>query len=141
MTTFLTNEALHQKTSQELTALLYEACVTNLEDAVTFIHDKDFIEANEKLKKASDIVHRLGAGINYEAGIIADQLEQVYNYIADKLVEANLTKDTAIIQEVITLLETIMSTWNEAMKKKKDTQPKMMKQKASAYESTAIYQD
>ncbi|MDV2683253.1 flagellar export chaperone FliS [Alkalihalophilus lindianensis] len=141
MTTFLTNEALHQKSPQELTALLYEACLTNLEDAMALIDQKEFTEANEKLKKASDIVHRLGTGINYEAGIIADQLDQVYNYLADQLVEANIRKDKNIIQEAITILEALMSSWNEAMKSKKDSQPKMMKQKANAYESTAIYQD
>ncbi|MDV2884109.1 flagellar export chaperone FliS [Alkalihalophilus pseudofirmus] len=141
MTTFLTNEALHQKSSQELTALLYEACLMNLEDALGLIDQKEYVEANAKLQKASDIIHRLGAGINYEAGIIADQLEQVYNYTADKIVEANIKKDKAMIEEVIQIIESIMSSWNEAMKSKKDIQPKMMKQKANAYESTAIYQD
>ncbi|ADC50914.1 flagellar protein FliS [Alkalihalophilus pseudofirmus OF4] len=141
MTTFLTNEALHQKSSQELTALLYEACLINLEDSLGLIDQKEYVEANAKLQKASDIIHRLGAGINYEAGIIADQLEQVYNYAADKIVEANIKKDKAMIEEVIQIIESIMSSWNEAMKSKKDIQPKMMKQKANAYESTAIYQD
>ncbi|ERN54886.1 flagellar export chaperone FliS [Alkalihalophilus marmarensis] len=141
MTTFLTNEALHQKSSQELTALLYEACLINLEDSLELIDQKEFVEANAKLQKASDIIHRLGAGINYEAGIIADQLEQVYNYAADKIVEANIKKDKAMIEEVIQIIQSIMSSWNEAMKSKKDIQPKMMKQKANAYESTAIYQD
>ncbi|MED1601288.1 flagellar export chaperone FliS [Alkalihalophilus marmarensis] len=141
MTTFLTNEALHQKSSQELTALLYEACLINLEDSLGMIDQKEYVEANAKLQKASDIIHRLGAGINYEAGIIADQLEQVYNYAADKIVEANIKKDKAMIEEVIQIIESIMSSWNEAMKSKKDIQPKMMKQKANAYESTAIYQD
>ncbi|MEC2070599.1 flagellar export chaperone FliS [Alkalihalophilus marmarensis] len=141
MTTFLTNEALHQKSSQELTALLYEACLINLEDSLGMIDQKDYVEANAKLQKASDIIHRLGAGINYEAGIIADQLEQVYNYAADKIVEANIKKDKAMIEEVIQIIESIMSSWNEAMKSKKDIQPKMMKLKANAYESTAIYQD
>lgn len=141
MTTFLTNEALHQKSPQELTALLYEACLTNLEDSITHIDEKDFISANEKLQKASDIVHRLGAGINYEAGIVADQLEQVYNYIADKLVIANVKKDNMLIEEVITIFESIMVSWNEAMKTKRDIQPKSNKQKASAYENYSIYEN
>ncbi|WP_100406851.1 flagellar export chaperone FliS [Bacillus solitudinis] len=141
MTTFLTNEALHQKTSQELTSLLYEACYDNLEKAMTTIDDKDFIQANEHLQKASDILHRLGAGINYEAGIVADQLEQVYNYMADKIFEANFKKDKTLIEEVLKLLTPIMSSWNEAMKKKRDVQPRVLKQKASAYESTSVYGD
>lgn len=140
LTTFLTNEALHQKTPQELTGLLYEACLTNLEDSLTHIDEKDFISANEKLKKASDIVHRLGAGINYEAGIVADQLEQLYNYMADKLIEANVSKDKAIVKEVIAILEPIMNSWNEAMKKKPDVLSKSIKQKARVYDNFSSYE-
>ena len=55
----------------------------------------------KKLQKANDILKRLGVGINYEAGIIADQLDMLYNYMADKLIEANLKKDPEIIKEVI----------------------------------------
>ncbi|MCM3761577.1 flagellar export chaperone FliS [Alkalihalobacillus oceani] len=136
---FLTNEALHQKTPQEITALLYEALLLNLEDAATYIKDKSYIDANEKLQKASDIIHRLGAGINYEAGIIADQLEQLYNYIADKLVEANFKKDKAMIDEVIAVLKPIMESWNQAMKSNRDVQSKAVKQKVNVYENHSIY--
>ncbi|WP_227935025.1 flagellar export chaperone FliS [Alkalihalobacillus deserti] len=139
MTTFLTNEALHQKSSQELTALLYEACLINLEDSIIDLDKKDFITANKKLQKASDIIHRLGAGINYEAGIIADQLEQVYNYIADKLFEANFKKDKLIIEEIIQLLTMLMSSWNEALKTKHDVQPKMIRKKTNVYDNFSIY--
>ncbi|WP_174521907.1 flagellar export chaperone FliS [Halalkalibacter krulwichiae] len=140
MSMFLSNEVLHMKTSQELTSLLYEACVTNLEEAITLILKKDYIGVNQKLQKANDIIHRLGAGINYEAGIIADQLEQVYNYIADRLVEANVKKDKKIIEEVIQLLSMIMSSWNQAMKSKRDVQSKVIKKKTSAYEKYSMYE-
>ncbi|MDT8861684.1 flagellar export chaperone FliS [Alkalihalobacillus sp. MEB130] len=140
MTTILSNETLYQKSSQELTALLYEACVTNLEEAISHIEEKNFSAANEKLKKTSDIVHRLGAGLNYSAGIIADQLEQVYNYIADKLVEANIKKDTAIIKEIISLISMIMSSWNESMKTKPTSSAKGTKAKVNAYETNSLYE-
>lgn len=136
----ITNEALHKKTPQEITALLYEACFDNLEKAITEINNKQFVDANRYLQKASDIVERLGAGINYEAGIIADQLDSLYNYMADKLIEANYTKNVELIKEVKNILKEIMTAWNEAMKKNVDAQPKVLKQKANAYERTAIYE-
>jgi flagellar protein FliS len=140
LTTFLTNEALHQKSAQELTALLYEACLTNLETAISEIEHKNFIEANEKLKKASDIIQRLGSGLNYEAGIIADQLDQIYNYMADQIIEANFKKDLVIIEEVIKLVTVLLNSWNEAMKTKRDVQAKGIKQKALAYENSSVYE-
>lgn len=137
--TLITKEALHKKTPQEITALLYEACINNLEDAKNAINEQDYILANEKLQKSNDILERLGAGLNYEAGIIADQLDAVYNYMADRLVQANYKKDIGAIDEVLTLVKQISSAWHQALKNNKDLQPKANKQKANAYEQTAIY--
>ncbi|WP_062046433.1 flagellar export chaperone FliS [Bacillus sp. JCM 19034] len=140
MTALLTNEALYQKSPEEITALLYEAALTNLENAIEHNERQEFIEANDKLKKANDIIYRLGAGLNYEAGIIADQLDQLYNYLADQIIEANYKKDNSKIREVIKVIESLMTAWNEAMKQKKDPQSSAVKQKAKAYESTSIYE-
>jgi len=117
----ISNEALHKKTPQEITALLYEACLDNLELAKQAMEEKDLMVANEKLQKANDILHRLGAGINYEAGIVADQLDALYNYLADRVVQANYDKDPRIIDEVINNIELISVSWNEAQKKNVDT--------------------
>ena len=45
----------------------------------------------------------------------------LYNYMAAKLIEANLKKDPSIIKEVIGILEDISQAWNETLKKPKQT--------------------
>lgn len=74
------------------------------------------IEANDKLKKVNDILERLGVGINYEAGIIAEQLDVLYNYMADLVIKANVKKDIEPLKEVLTILEDISGAWQTAMK-------------------------
>ena len=64
---------------------------------------------------------RLGAGLNYEAGIIADQLDALYNYMAEHTIEANRKKDTTMIQEVLSIAERLAEAWNTAMKNKPST--------------------
>ena len=81
---FLTDELIYQKNSQEITSLLYEALIDLLNNSIEDIKDKNLIDANKKLQKANDILYRLGAGLNYEAGIIADQLDALYNYMAER---------------------------------------------------------
>jgi flagellar secretion chaperone FliS len=135
-----TEEALHKKTSEELTALLYEAFLSNLEEAKEAISKKEFIEANTKLQKANDILYRLGAGLNYESGIIADQLDEVYNYLAERLIQANLTKEINPIEEAIKLGTIISEAWNDAMDNRKDSISTINKQKNKAYEQFAIYE-
>lgn len=136
----ISNEALHKKTPQELTALLYEACLDNLEAAKSAIEAKDYMTANEKLKKTADILHRLGGGLNYESGIIADQLDSVYNYLSDRVIQANYEKNVQIIDEIIFHVETIYSAWTEAMKNNADHDKKDMKKKKSAYERQSIFE-
>jgi flagellar secretion chaperone FliS len=137
--TLISKEALHKKSPQEITAMLYEACIYNLEEAKTAIFERDFSLANSKLQKANDILERLGAGLNYEAGIIADQLDAVYNYMADCLIKANFSKDIHTIDEVIKLLIGISSAWTKALLENKDVQLKTVKLKANAYEQNSIY--
>jgi len=141
VTGIFTESTIHQKSPQELTALLYEACLTNLEEAIEDITNKDYVIANKKLQKVNDILHRLGAGLNYEAGIIADQLDILYNYMADKIVEANLTKDVTIIKEVLQTLEEISTAWNKAMKEKPSAPAAGLRSKASAYEKSVLMED
>ena len=60
---FLTEELIYKKTPQEITALLYEACIVTLEEAIEAIKKKDYFTSNKKLVKANDILYRLDAGI------------------------------------------------------------------------------
>ena len=118
---FITEELIYQKSSQEITSLLYETLMNQLRDAIEDIKGKNLIDANKKLQKANDILYRLGAGLNYEAGIIADQLDALYNYMAERTIEANRKKDPTMIQEVLSIAEKLAEAWNTAMKNKPST--------------------
>ncbi|KIQ94725.1 Flagellar protein fliS [Anoxybacillus thermarum] len=114
---FLTEEAVYKKTPQQLTALLYEGLIDSLEEAIENTKKSNYIHANKRLQKANDILRRLGVGLNYDAGIIAHQLDALYNYMAERLIEANMKKDVAMMQEVLTIAKDIANAWNEALKK------------------------
>lgn len=130
----LTDQDLHGKTPQELTSLLYEACIDKLERATVMIKQKQYIQANKLLQGCNDILYRLGAGINYEAGIISDQLEAIYNYMSESLIQANLKKDVTLIEEVIRLLKMINDAWKAAMKNDAGLGTQIVRRKTMAYE-------
>ena len=133
---FLTEELIYKKTPQEITALLYEACIVTLEEAIEAIKKKDYFISNKQLVKANDILYRLDAGINYNAGIIADQLDALYDYMSEKLITANINKDIAAIEEVLSILNEISASWNQSMKNHKTIKPSgnLLRQKSLAYE-------
>ncbi|RSL32014.1 flagellar export chaperone FliS [Salibacterium salarium] len=137
--TFLTEEIVQKKTPQQLTALLFEACIGNLEEAVQHIERKQYIKANEKFQRSIDIVERLGAGLNYEAGIIADELDALYNYINNELITANMEKDKQKTLDVLTLIQTLAASWNEALQSQTDKQSQIEKSRTNAYEQHIQY--
>jgi len=132
---FLTEELLYQKTSQQLTSMLYEKAILNIEESIEHIHNKDFYTANENLKNTSDILHRLGVGLKYEAGVIAEQLDTIYNYVAERVVEGNMKKDITILQDAHHVLKEISVAWNKAMSEEVVQKRPSIRRKLSSYES------
>ena len=135
---FITEELIYQKSAQEITALLYETLMNQLRDAIEDIKGKNLIDANKKLQKANDILYRLGVGLNYEAGIISDQLDALYNYMAERTIEANRKKDPAMIQEVLSITEKLAEAWSTAMKNKSSTAQNHLRRKVNAYEQSVM---
>lgn len=135
---FLTEELIVQKSSQELTALLYEGLLAFLHDSNDQIEQADFFQANKSLQKAGDIVQRLGVGLRYEAGPIAQNLDIIYSFLADELIRVNLRKNTESISFLIKIVETISEAWNEAMQLKNNIKSDSIIQKVSAYENNVM---
>lgn len=135
----ITKEMIYQKTPQQLTALLYEAGIAQFEKAEELLAQKKYTEANRSMQKINEIMERLGAGLNYEAGIVSDQLDALYNYIADTVIEANIQKDAAKLTSAKILLQTLADSWNEALK----TAPAkpVMKRKQQAYEQSVFIEE
>lgn len=134
----LTKDVIFKKSPQELTALLYEGIIDNLEQAIELINEKSYVQANAKLQRTNDILHRLGVGLKYEAGPIGQQLDLLYNYIADQIIQANLKKDTSLLREMITLIEPIAQAWNDILKKKVNVSQSNTVRKVSAYENSIM---
>ncbi len=137
----LTEKDIYKKSSQEITALLYQACIEKLGKSIQCIKQKKYVEANQLLQRCNDILYRLGAGINYEAGMIADQLEVIYNYMADQLVKANIDKNIESIQEVLTLLKKIADSWSLLLNNGGITENLSQNRKAAAYEQNVLVEN
>jgi flagellar secretion chaperone FliS len=134
----LKKEVIFKKSPQELTALLYEGIIENLEKAIDLINEKAYVEANSKLQRTNDILNRLGVGLKYEAGPIGQQLDVLYNYMADQIIQANLKKDTGLLKEMIELIEPISMAWNEVLKKNINLTQSSSVKKVSAYENSIM---
>ena len=106
----------------KLIELLYMKAVDVLKEAEEFIKEKDYVSANEKIKRAQDIVMELNLSLDMEkGGQIAQNLRALYNYMFQRLVDANIKKDIGAVREVRGFLEELLETWREVMKRAGNT--------------------
>ncbi|SFL45053.1 flagellar export chaperone FliS [Pelosinus propionicus] len=102
-----------------LIIMLYDGVLKNLRNAQQCITHKDINGAHRLLMKAQDIIKELNITLNMNAGEIAQNLRNLYLYMLQRLVEANVTKDTDKIAEVIDLLSTLKEAWDSVILKNK----------------------
>lgn len=99
----------------ELTLMLYEGAIKFCNIAITAIEQKDIPKAHNNIVKTQKIVEhfRLTLDMKYP---VAQDFERVYLYLEQRLVEANVKKDTEILDEVLEHLRSMRDTWKEVMR-------------------------
>ncbi len=101
----------------ELITMLYDEAVKSLKLAVKAIEDKKPEIAHNNIIKVQDILDELSFSINKEqGGEIAENLLSLYDYMKHQLIEANLKKETTLVNEVCQMVEELRATWQEAAK-------------------------
>ena len=92
-------------TPGEMLLKLYDEVITQLTAVRQFNEEKDYEKSNASLKKAQRIIRYL------------DQtLDALYDYFIRRLVDANLHKDNAPIDEVLPMISDLRDTFAQADK-------------------------
>lgn len=100
----------------KLVVMLYAGAIKFLNIAKQGILNKQLDVANNHIIKAQDIVSELMSSLNFDAGDIAQNLYSLYIYMNKRLLEANIQKNANIIDEIIRLLNTLKTAWEELLK-------------------------
>ncbi|KYO64100.1 flagellar export chaperone FliS [Thermovenabulum gondwanense] len=98
---------------EKLVLMLYEGALKFLKLAKKSIEERNFVEANNNIIRVEDIVIELNMSLdmNYE---ISKNLRSLYNFIYEKLIQANIKKDARILEEVEGILIGLKEAWQEA---------------------------
>ena len=99
----------------ELTLMLYDGAIKFCNMAIMCIEKKDIPGANTNIKKTEAILEEFMATLNYKYPV-ANDFKNVYDYLHERLVEANLKKDPEILNEVLEHLREMRDTWKEVMR-------------------------
>lgn len=104
---------------EELTYMLYNGGVRFIRQAMQHIEAKELEKAHEKLVRAQEIYAHLQDTLNRDIEI-AGNLHSLYDFMIHQLMQANIKKDTGILQEIIVLAEDLRDTWKEVMEKARE---------------------
>ena len=99
----------------ELTLMLYDGTIKFLNTANVAIEKGDIQKAHDNIMKTERIIDYLRQTLNMEYEVAKD-FENMYAYIANRLIEANIGKDKEIIDEINTHMHAIRDNWIEVMK-------------------------
>ena len=108
-------------TSEELTLMLYEGALKFCNQAIFALENSDLEAASELIVKVENIIREFQLTLDrkYE---IAGQLNMLYTYMYERLLDANIKKDKEILEEVRDMLRELRDTWKEVIKLAKQAQ-------------------
>lgn len=109
------NTKIQTATPAQLTLMLYDGAIKFCNLAIEAVEHKDIMKAHTNIRKVEKIIEEFRATLNFKYPVAQD-FENVYEYIARRLVEANIKKDKEILEEVNEHLRVLRDTWKEVMK-------------------------
>jgi flagellar protein FliS len=101
---------------EEILIMLYEGAIRFLVLSKKAMQEKNLEKANTNLIKAQHIIREFMDSLDMEiGGPMAINLYNLYEYLHHRLVQANIKKDVAIVDDVLDHLRSLKATWEEAI--------------------------
>ncbi len=114
------NSVAHAK-PEELTLMLYNGLVKFIMRAQDSIRGNRIEEAHNNIVKAQNIVLEFMNTLDHSIEV-SSSLELLYDYLYRRLLDANIKKSDAILEEVLGFSKDLRDTWEKAMKIAKTSQ-------------------
>lgn len=100
----------------EVTLMLYEGAIKFCNIAIIAIENGETEKAHVNIKKTQRIIEEFRNTLDHKYEV-AKEFDKIYIYLLQRLLDANMTKDKAILEEVNMHLRSVRDTWKEVMKR------------------------
>lgn len=100
---------------EELTLMLYDGIIKFINQSKIFNDQKNIEKSSNSNMKAQAIIDELRATLDMDIEMSA-RLEDLYLFMNERLVDANVSKDNQSLDEVLELITDLRDTWKTAMK-------------------------
>lgn len=100
----------------EVTLMLYEGAIKFCNIAIIAIENGEVEKAHVNIKKTQRIIEEFRNTLDRKYKV-AEDFDRIYVYLLQRLLEANIKKDKAILEEVNMHLRSVRDTWKEVMRR------------------------
>jgi flagellar protein FliS len=117
--------AVGSASPESLVVMLYDGAIRFLGAALrAFEHDDplDFnLTVHTNITKTQEIIRELNHALDLEnGGELGQSLTSLYYYFDQRLQEANIKKDRAIIEEILSRISELRDAWSKSLEKQKN---------------------
>ena len=109
------NQQIMMASPEQLTLMLYDGAIRFLRASITAIEAKDMEKAHDMNMRTQEIVREFRQTLNMDIEL-SENWDKLYEFMEYRLMEGNVKKDKAMLQDVLDLLRDMRDTWAEAMK-------------------------
>lgn len=109
------NSKIMTAAPSELTLMLYDGAIKYCNIAKDAIERQNLEKAHMNIVKTQRIIDYLRQTLDMKYAVAMD-FENMYTYISQRLIEANMKKDSEIIDELLNHLRAIRDNWKEVMR-------------------------
>ncbi|MEO5983201.1 MAG: flagellar export chaperone FliS [Pedococcus sp.] len=107
-------DAVTTASPNRLVVMLYDRLLKDLNTAFTAVNSGSIESAHRALLHAQDIIVELSGSLDLDMWPEGAQLKALYDYLTDRLVQANVTKDPGLVAECLEIIEPLRDAFAEA---------------------------
>lgn len=108
-------QVMNTATPGMVTVMVFEELIKDINLAIKAVDEHNIQDSHDAILKAENIYLTLKNFLD-ERFEISKSLSKLYEYMAERLVEANIKKDKKILQEVLAFSVEFRDTWRQAEK-------------------------
>lgn len=108
-------QAIQTNNPSRILLMVFDGAIAALIKAKALIDEKNIPDAHNQILRVQELVAELILALDFQYEI-SNNLAELYQYIMDRLIDANVKKDNVILDEVIAMLSEMRDMWQETSK-------------------------
>ncbi len=98
----------------QLILMLYDGALQAVNQSIRCMGRQEIAEQSRYISKAQDIINELSSALDMkQGGEVSKTLEQLYQFVLNQLIQANITSDTMYLESVIKVLSPLRDAWSQ----------------------------